>query len=504
MIHSIQQFLENGIDSIEKVSEDFICNPTDYASFIQNIGNETNKLALSIIAETLNDIDQGIKNSRERKKKWSIIKTDDATLITSLGTVKYRKTLYKSKMNGTSCYLIDKVMNKEKSEKFSPDALARIYDEACDSCFRKSGENVCINQEFVSPQTAMNKVHGLEFPKYKSPEKKKKVKYLYVSADEDHVALQFNNSKGDLSKGENGYKINTAISKLVYVYEGREVVSEGQKKRYELKGVRYFSGLYEGRESNRKLWEEIDEYIDGTYEIEEDGRIFVISDGGGWINTAQNVLGSKACMIIDEFHMEKYINKLANTASDAKDDVYEALRTAAYEADQKECSRVIKETKEYVSEVFKEDLSESNKRQKRIAEAETYLKSNWKKIEARKENAQYLHGCSAEGHVSHVLSARLSSRPLGWSKAGIDSMSKLRAYKANGGDMLELAEYQRRRTKTEELQNQHITMKDLGLTAAKMNGKDEASKEKYYELFQARIPGITARKSATIRLNIVI
>ncbi|MGI6412106.1 MAG: UPF0236 family transposase-like protein [Syntrophomonadaceae bacterium] len=42
-------------------------------------------------------------------------------------------------------------------------------------------------------------------------------------------------------------------------------------------------------------------------------------------------------------------------------------------------------------------------------------------------------GCSAEGHVSHILSARLSSRPLGWCKIGVDQMARLRAFEANGG-----------------------------------------------------------------------
>jgi len=37
-----------------------------------------------------------------------------------------------------------------------------------------------------------------------------------------------------------------------------------------------------------------------------------------------------------------------------------------------------------------------------------------------------------KGHVSHILSARLSSRPRGWSKKGVDHMSYLRAMKANG------------------------------------------------------------------------
>ncbi|MBM7624962.1 UPF0236 family transposase-like protein, partial [Sporohalobacter salinus] len=46
---------------------------------------------------------------------------------------------------------------------------------------------------------------------------------------------------------------------------------------------------------------------------------------------------------------------------------------------------------------------------------------------------QNVLGCSAEGHVSHVLSARMSSRPLGWSKKGANQISKLRAFKYNGG-----------------------------------------------------------------------
>ena len=40
---------------------------------------------------------------------------------------------------------------------------------------------------------------------------------------------------------------------------------------------------------------------------------------------------------------------------------------------------------------------------------------------------------NTEGHVSHVLSSRLSSRPLGWSKAGLKAMAELRAYCCSGG-----------------------------------------------------------------------
>ncbi|MGF6907439.1 UPF0236 family transposase-like protein [Fusobacterium sp. PH5-44] len=49
-----------------------------------------------------------------------------------------------------------------------------------------------------------------------------------------------------------------------------------------------------------------------------------------------------------------------------------------------------------------------------------------------------MHGCSAEGQVSHVLLSRLKSRALGWSEHGLDIILKLSVYKYNGGDIREL------------------------------------------------------------------
>ena len=43
----------------------------------------------------------------------------------------------------------------------------------------------------------------------------------YLDADEDHVALQFLEKKGDLIKGENGVKNNCLAAKMVYAYEGK-------------------------------------------------------------------------------------------------------------------------------------------------------------------------------------------------------------------------------------------------------------------------------------------
>ncbi|WP_442913554.1 UPF0236 family transposase-like protein [Lacrimispora sp.] len=80
----------------------------------------------------------------------------------------------------------------------------------------------------------------------------------------------------------------------------------------------------------------------------------------------------------------------------------------------------------------------------------TYFMNQWDGIRIRTEEAGGNWKCCAEGQVSHVLSARLSSRPMGWSEKGCDQMSKLRAYTRNGGKIIDLLEYQKKKKREEK------------------------------------------------------
>lgn len=96
-----------------------------------------------------------------------------------------------------------------------------------------------------------------------------------------------------------------------------------------------------------------------------------------------------------------------------------------------------------IREIFKELLSvaETKVEKERIKEARRYILNNWEGIVICKEEEEDVIGCSAEGHISHVLSARLSSRPLGWSKEGLKIMAKLRVFSRNGGNLREISIY---------------------------------------------------------------
>lgn len=91
-------------------------------------------------------------------------------------------------------------------------------------------------------------------------------------------------------------------------------------------------------------------------------------------------------------------------------------------------------------------------------------------------------GSSTESHVSHVISARMSSRPMGWSKEGAKKLSFLRIYWKNGGKMEQLLSEER---KCEEKRGEEKI-----LSAAELIHWEKQTKKhngKYVDAVQARL-----------------
>ena len=91
-----------------------------------------------------------------------------------------------------------------------------------------------------------------------------------------------------------------------------------------------------------------------------------------------------------------------------------------------------------------------------MEEAASYILSNWTAAKLRLRHKNGVLGSSTESHVSHILSARMSSRPMGWSRQGAAKMAELRAYYYNGGDMLELVRYQKKAGSKESRKEEKI------------------------------------------------
>ena len=163
MLKSILQFLESKGEKIEKTSEFFFENPELFTDYIIKAKEDVFDMLTFVFAKEFEELDESIRKSSKRKKKWVIVRKDETSLISSVGEIRYHKTLFKNKVTGECCYLLDRMMELEPHERITADAIGQMLDEAVDSSYRKGGEKTSV-RECVSKETVKDKIHSLEFP----------------------------------------------------------------------------------------------------------------------------------------------------------------------------------------------------------------------------------------------------------------------------------------------------------------------------------------------------
>ena len=432
MIKSITYFQEKITEKLEKTFLSYSSDMTKFAELVHGVTDCMIEFGLRLLAEELESYDTFLCEKKYLRPDWYIVRKDETTLLTSLGTLHYHKTLFQNKKTGEYEYFLDRVMGLEKHARMTEDAEAQILEETVQTSYAKGGSAVSISREEVSRETVKNKLHVLKFPKKENyPEKKKIIDYLYIEADEDHIALQFREKKGDITENEYHQKNNGAIAKLIYVHEGIERENE-KSRRHVLKFPYYFCRVCEGKE-NKALWDEVYEYIENTYELSKIKKIYLSADGGSWIMSGKKQIAG-ITYVLDEFHLKKYLKKITRCFRKKEKELEEELIKTI-------CHGTKKKFEEKIEELKQEITYPSGK--KRIEEGKVYLLNNWTASRLRLLRKNGVKGSSTESHVSHILSARMSSRPMGWSKTGMSKMAELRAYYYNKGDMLELVRYQK-------------------------------------------------------------
>lgn len=427
MYNSIQHFNEFGVRKIEKVIETFVAEKKDLADLVLGLQESLFELGRNIVAEVLEDIDQHIRNSAKRKRRYEIVRKDPSTLLTSFGSVTYSRTYFKPKEGGQRKYLVDELVGINRHDRVSADVVINALEEATQSSYRKAGIKVAYDSD-LSKQAVIKKVHEIEVIDAPVPTSDKKaVRVLYIEADEDHVALQKKKKDGDERR-----KTGISMPKLVYLHEGIDTEKSSVKRKV-LKNVRYFGGDYKSED----IWLKVAQYIEEQYIGESIETIYISGDGASWIRQGLQWI-PKSRFVLDNHHMNKYL-RIA-TAHLPDDRWYCALKDAISWPDKKM-------TAEVFDRVMK--LSENGTKKEAVREAKRYILNNWDGISIKEEKAGEIVGCSAEGHVSHVFSERLSSRPRGWSKIGVDQMAQLRIYKRNGGKIYDLVMAQKKREQKE-------------------------------------------------------
>jgi hypothetical protein len=432
MYNSILHFNDLGVKKIEERIKKFISEGKDIADLILGVNQDLMKLGRDIVTEVLEDMDEFLRQDGVRKKDWEIVRKDATGLLTTFGQIRYKRTYFKPKQGGKRKYLVDELVGIKPHDRMSADVVINTLDEAIESSYRKAGEKASYENE-VSKQAVMNKVHIAEVnpPRLKSSEKRD-VRILYIEADEDHVAHQ--------AKRKGGTRC--LMPKLIYVHEGIDL-ERSTAKRSVLKNVRYFGEDCKSED----LWLQVAQYISEQYDEDKIETVYISGDGASWIKQGLNWIG-KSRFVLDNHHLNKYI-KVA-TAHLNDEAIYQGLKDALDWPDKEMAHRVFNRILE---------LTENETKISAVKDARKYIMNNWAGIAIKAEKGYEIVGCSAEGHVSHVLSNRLSSRPKGWSRTGANQMTKLLVYKKNGGNIYELLmkkKQKQRLEQKEEIQDEII------------------------------------------------
>lgn len=256
------------------------------------------------------------------------------------------------------------------------------------------GKASALSDGVVSRQTVFNLVKKLKTIEAPVQAKIREIKDIYIEADEDHIHLNDG---------------NPAEMKLVYVHEGRE----NTKERSVLKNPHYFVSIDTDPD---QIWNDVSDYILSNYRAYK-SNVHLSGDGAPWIKAGVRIM-PHVQYHIDKFHLHKAMINISN----GNKQMQARLRRCVYKG-------TVQDMQSIVTSICTSELK--SKRRRDIMRSALYVQSNMPYIS--KEAC-----CSAEGHISHVLSARMSSRPMAWSRDGAERIAKLRAFMFNKGDFKHL------------------------------------------------------------------
>lgn len=341
-------------------------------------------------------------------------KSKSRTLLTTFGPVVLTRRLYRDVASDVRFFAVDNILKLPKHIRIEPNMQAQLIEKATRSSYRMAA------QDGVSHQSVYNLVKK-NAPKNSdvalAQAEIKNVAQIYIEADEDHIHL--NNGK-------------SAEVKLVYVHEGRE----RKNGRTQLISPKFFVDVSNQPE---RIWGRVADYVAKSFDV-DNAAVHLSGDGANWIKTGVGYFPNVK-FHLDKFHVVKSITSATGGKRQEKQLIFNAIKNNDFNAVEQTYFSLLQEKSTYSD-------------RKRTIDSLRYIDNNFDEISFADDNL-----CSAEGHVSHVLSARMSSQPMGWSIAGATRIANLRAFMYNGGNFTSLVKYTERQDRQEEKTQQKTSNK---------------------------------------------
>lgn len=390
------------MESIQQIIEQFIkeASTIDITEGLTTTLEKTKRLTDTFICrlleEKLMEGDRVLFEQPRLRKGWTVEQKDvGRQVLTGHGMLQFSRRYYVNQKSGQRSYLLDDLVGLEPFERVEAGLAARLCEAAVDNSYQKSAKACC--DGLVSRQTVLNKTRQVQGCALGPVEARLDVPVIHIQADEDHVAMQ--DGRRD------------AIVKLVAIHEPARQIG---KKRWQLP-QRYLLASY-GEEVD-DFWLRVATAISERYGDRDNLRVYIHGDGASWIRSGTKWIKNSR-FVLDRYHFLQYLGPVVGDNKGFRQYILDELAGGSR-------GKV---------EHLVEAIMESDGCARAAGELFLrYLRANWDGIKIWHDAKQEAGPSCAEGLVSHVLSSRLSSRPVGWMDEGLATISQLRVHVMNGG-----------------------------------------------------------------------
>lgn len=329
-------------------------------------------------------------------------------IATTLGTIRFKRRLYKEKGNLGCRYLLDESLKIEQNQRVSlslavaalESAARESYREAEREIERWTGEQICheaIRQMVLKAGKEIRKSEGCMWEE-EGPCEEKEI--LFLQADGCHVPLQREATR-------------RAEVKAAVFYDGREP-RYATGKGFALKGKHIYAGLERADIFCEKL-SLFGELKAGASWAE---NLFISSDGASWIKRLREEYPD-AIFHLDWYHIRENITKRLPGNRRLQERLYEMIQKG-------NAAGVIDELK-------RTQENEPHKKAK-VLQLAQYLERNlediygYRKVPAEIALKHHIpKGTGAiEGNIGVLFKQRIKGRGMSWSRRGLDAMVKLK------------------------------------------------------------------------------
>ena len=130
MVSSITQIQGKMLQQLEKIFIEYSMDMTKIAELIQGVTESVLTFARCLLAEEFESYDSFLCEDKRHRPEWNVVKKVSTTLLTSLGSIYYHKTLFQNTKTREYQYLLDQAMGLEPYARMAEDAEANLLTEA--------------------------------------------------------------------------------------------------------------------------------------------------------------------------------------------------------------------------------------------------------------------------------------------------------------------------------------------------------------------------------------